>query len=111
MVAVAASYQRPDSALEIIDVEYKLFPQVLQTLTKVWVIAHNRATDPKDGDPVPPAVTNLIDEIAKVSARQVIVAEKIYPLAFKLTRAQREALLDARNARWDHSAHNKGRAA
>lgn len=110
MLKIASTFQRPEGAMDIIKIEYPQIPKLIELLTKVWVTAHARATDPRDGDPVPAAVTKIFEDIAKVSAAQVQVAEKIPALAEKLTQREQDALKDARNRRWGHD-QNKGYAA
>jgi len=109
MKAVAIKHERPEGVMQLIQ-EYEILPEVLDVLTEAWTAWHTRATDPHDGDPLNPAVMDLLAEIAKTQRVAAHAAAEVAPLARRLEAARIEALRDRRNRMWDLRA-NDGYAA
>jgi hypothetical protein len=105
MKAIATTYQRPDGVMELLDREYAVLPEIIGTLVDAWTALHRRATDPVEGDPLPPVIMDLLEELAATQRRCVEVAEQVVPLAKRLEQARIDALGDRRNRMWDHRAN------
>lgn len=105
MVEVATKFERPDGVMELLDREYKRLPDVQRTVAKAWKIMHERATDPIDGDPLPPVIMDLLQQLFDHQMRGAATAEQITPLAKRLEQARIDALADPRNRMWDQRAN------
>ena len=107
MVEVAAKFERPSGVMELLDREYAALGQVQRTVAKAWKVMHVRATDPHTGDPLPPIVMELLDELQQHQLRGAATADQIVPLAKRLEQARIDALADPRNRMWDHRANQE----
>jgi hypothetical protein len=105
MKLVAATFQRPQGVMDLINREYTILPEVLLALTGAWTAVHRRATDPVDGDPLPAPVMDLLEQIAKTQRIAADAAAEVAPLARRLEQHRIEALSDPRNRMWDHRAN------
>lgn len=110
MQRIAATFERPDGVMELIEREYALLPEVLEALVGAWVAIHVRATDSVTGDPLPAPVMELLEQIARTQRAAAQAAAEVAPLARRLSQARIDALRDPRNRMWDHRA-NPGHAA
>lgn len=105
MVEVAAKFERPEGNMELLEREYARLGDLQRTVARAWKVMHDRATDPTEGDGLPPVIMALLEELYTHQLRNAATADEVAPLAKRLEQARINALTDRRNRRWDHRAN------
>lgn len=105
LVKRAARYEKPEGIVELIDVEYKMLTEVMDALSRVWIMLYKQMADPETGVPVPESGLAAITALSVVQGRLGDAAEKIPALARKVVAARLEELEDRRIGMFDQAAN------